>query len=219
LATLVAFAALYLIVEKKALTSGLPLLLASIYFRTDFVVLAGPVFFLCWIERRTTFWQTAVLCALAVGSVFTINYCAGDYGIKMLYYRNFIGTPTAPGEMTVLFSFRDYISGVGSGVRLAASGFAFPFLLLGLAGVLRAPKSSGLFLVTVAYTVLHFAVLPNWQERWFVVFYLSMGVVATMALGRQSHVLSHDARFRHVLWLWGAEENYAKSSLDLVRGA
>ena len=219
LATLVAFAALYLTFEKKTLTAGLSLLLASIYFRTDFVVLAGPVLMLCWMQRRTTFWQTAVLCALAVGSVFTINYCAGDYGIKMLYYRNFIGTPTAPGELTVLFSSRDYISGVGNGVRVAASGFFIPFLLLGLAGVLRAPRSTGLFLVALAYAVLHFAVLPNWQERWFVLFYLSMGVVANMALRHQTKVPSHGSGSRHVLWGCEAAENYNESSLDLVRSA
>lgn len=190
LATLVAFGALYLILENKPLTLGFSVLLASIYFRTDFVVLAVPVLVLCWLQRRTMFWQAAVLGAMAVGSVFAINYCAGDYGIKMLYYRNFVGTPAAPGEMTVLFSFRDYISGLESGIRLAAGSFFLPFLLLGLAGGFRAPRSKELFLVVVSYSVLHFLILPNWQERWFAVFYLSMGVVATIASGRLTSVLS-----------------------------
>jgi hypothetical protein len=30
---------------------------------------------------------------------------------------------------------------------------------------------------------LHFIVLPNWQERWFGVFYLAMGVCAASAVG------------------------------------
>ena len=40
--------------------------------------------------------------------------------------------------------------------------------------------------VTLAYVLLHFLVLPNWQHRWFGVFYLSMGLSAAMALKEES---------------------------------
>jgi len=39
--------------------------------------------------------------------------------------------------------------------------------------------------VALAYVLLHFVALPNWQERWFGVFYLSMAVAAAEAL--QAH--------------------------------
>ena len=222
-ATLVAFAALYLILENKPLVLGLSGLLAAIYFRTDFVVLALPALALCWLKRRITLWQATVLGVLAVVSTLLINYCAGDYGIRMLYYRNFVGTPSAPGEMTALFSLRDYISGLESGVRLAAGSFFIPFLLLGLAGALRATRARGLFLVAVAYSVMHFAVLPNWQERWFAMFYLSMGVVAAMSLGRSSDLLSfpRDAKPTDA-GNWKplrAEEAYTESASEVVAGA
>ena len=65
LATMVAFLSLYLIFEKELLTSGLVVLLASIFFRTDNVVLAGPVILACWLERRIDFAKASVLAALA----------------------------------------------------------------------------------------------------------------------------------------------------------
>jgi hypothetical protein len=220
LATLVAFASVYLVLENKPLTLGFSVLLASVYFRTDFVVLVGPVLVLCWLQRRITFWQTVVLSAMAVGSVFLINYCAGDYGIKMLYYRNFVGTPAAPAEMTALFSFHDYISGVRSGITLAAGSFFLPFLLLGLTGLFRAPRSKEIFAVAISYAALHFMVLPNWEERWFAIFYLSMGVVATGRLGRQGQVLSRDPAVLNVRdWpLLEAHDIYAESASGLAPG-
>ncbi len=182
LATLIALGALYLIFEKRRIVPGMALLLASIYFRTDFVVLAGPTILACWLERRIDFWKAGALALVAVASVLCINHFAGDYGIEMLYYRNFIGVPIAPGEMTVRFSVRDYLAAFRSGATLAANSFLLPFLLLGTVGVVS-KRMRVLFLVALAYVVLHFLVLPNWQERWFGLFYLSMGVCAATAAG------------------------------------
>src|SRR5579863_460762 len=136
LASLAAFAALYLIFETKSLLAGLIVLLACLYIRTDFVVLAGPVLFVCWLERKLKFWQASVLAAVALGSVLSINHFAGDYGIQMLYYRNFIGTPMAPGEMVAHFSVHDYLSAFRSSLTSVAAGFFFPFLLAGVSGLL-----------------------------------------------------------------------------------
>ena len=181
--SLIVFTSLFLIFEKRRLTSGLALLLASIFFRTDFVVLAGPVLLVCWLERRIDFWKASVLALIAVGSVLAINHFAGDYGMKMLYYRNFIGVPVAPAEMTVQFSFHDYLSAFRSGITLAANSFFIPFFLLGLVGVIR-KELRALFGVTLAYVLLHFVVLPNWQERWVALFYLVCGICAATTVRR-----------------------------------
>jgi len=182
-ASLIAFASLFLIFERRRLATGLALLLVSIFFRTDFVVLAGPVILVCWLERRIDFWKASVLAMIAVGSVLAINHFAGDYGIKMLYYRNFIGVPVAPAEMTVQFSFHDYLSAFRSGITLAANSFFIPFLLLGVVGLV-AKELRALFAVTLSYVVLHFLVLPNWQERWVALFYIVCGICAATAVGR-----------------------------------
>jgi len=182
LSTLVAFAALFLIFEKRRLAAGLVLLLASIFFRTDFIVLAGPVLLACWWEKRLALLQAGVLLVLALASVLVINHFAGDYGIKMLYYRNFVGVPTTPGEMNIRFSFRDYLSAFRSGITLAVNSFFVPFLLLGIIGLVSA-RLRTLFGVTLGYVVLHFLVLPNWQERWVAVFYLCCGICAAATVG------------------------------------
>jgi len=184
LATLVAFSGLYLIFERQSLCAGLALLLASLYFRTDFVVLAGPVLLAMWWERKINFWQVGVLSTLAVASVLAINHFAGDYGISMLYYRNFVGTPVAPGEMTINFSLGDYLRFFRSGLTLAAESYLIPFLLLGTIGLLLRSRLRVVAAVTMAYVALHFVVLPNWDERWFAVFYISMVLCAATAMPR-----------------------------------
>jgi hypothetical protein len=182
LATLIAFAALYLIFEKKRFASGVALLLASIFFRTDFVVLAGPTILACWWERRLELWKAGVLAVVAVASVLCINHFAEDYGIRMLYYRAFVNTPIAPGEMVARFSFRDYVSAFRAGITLVANSFFLPFLLLGTIGAISG-RIRVLFAVAVAYVCLHFVILPSWEERYFGLFYLSMGVCAAAAAG------------------------------------
>jgi hypothetical protein len=183
LATLVAFAALFLIFEKRLLAPGLVLLLASIFFRTDFIVLAGPILLVCWWEKRIDLWKASALTLLALGSVLAINHFAGDYGIKMLYYRNFVRVPVAPAEMTILFSFHDYLSAFRSGITLTVNSFFLPFLLLGVIGV-ASTRMRALFGVTLAYVLLHFVILPNWQERWVAVFYLCCGICAATTVSK-----------------------------------
>jgi hypothetical protein len=186
LASLVAFGSLYLIFETKLLTPGFVLLLASVYFRTDFVVLAVPTIVVCCFQRRIDWWQASVLGSLAVVSALCINHYAGDYGFRMLYYRNFVGTPIMPAEMEVHFSFGDYLGALMTGTNLVFDSFFFPFMLLGAIG-LAAKRTRALFIVALAYVILHFIVLPNWQERWFGLFYLSMGVSAMAATRARFH--------------------------------
>ncbi len=167
---------------------GLVTLLASLYFRTDFVVLSAPVFLALWMAKKIELYQAIVLSLLAVGSVLTINYFAGDYGIKMLYYRNFIGAPSAPGEMAIAFSARDYFKAFRSGLTSAAEGFLIPFVLLGILGWIYSSRLRIVAVVATVYMLLHFLLLPNWVERWFGVFYLAMVLCAGATAGTGSSV-------------------------------
>jgi len=100
----------------------------------------------------------------------------------MLYYRAFIGAPVAPAEIAAQFSFRDYLSAFRTGITLIANSFFLPFLLLGAIGAISR-QVRVLFAVAVAYAGLHFLILPSWEERYYAVFYLSMGVCAGVAAG------------------------------------
>ena len=141
-AGLIAFASLFLIFERRRLASGLTLRLASIFFRTDFVVLAGPTL-LCWLERRIELWKASVLALVALGSVLVINHFAGDYG-----------------------------SAFRSGITR------------GLVGVIE-KELRALFAAMLAYVILHFVVMPNWQERWVALFYLACGICAATLVKHQ----------------------------------
>jgi cell division protein FtsX len=65
-----------------------------------------------------------------------------------------------------------------SGITLAAAKFFIRFMLLGTIGLVLSSKLWLVVVVATAYVVLHFVVLPNWDERWFGVFYLAMSLCA-----------------------------------------
>jgi hypothetical protein len=182
LATLVAFCGLYLIFERERFAVGVGLLAVSLWIRTDNIVLLAPVLLVLWLQGRMEFWKAAVLGVVAVASVLAINHFAGDYGIKMLYYRNFVTVPVAPAEMTVQFSLRQYVSAFATGIRAMLASYTTVFVLLGIAGWWLSQRVRPLILVTSVSVALHYFVLPNWQERWFGVFYLAMGIALVAAL-------------------------------------
>ena len=176
--TLVAISALYLLFETKHELAGLTLLLASVFVRTDNVVLAAIVLVALWLRKRLAFWQMTVLGCLAAGSVLFINRMAGDYGIAMLYYRNFIATPTAPAEMVVHLTASEYVSAFRANITVMFQGWLMPFLLVAAVGVARQSNLTYLALIAVLYISIHFLILPNWEERWYVVAYLSLALSA-----------------------------------------
>jgi hypothetical protein len=215
LATLVAFTALYLLFETPAITAGLVVLLASIYFRTDFVALAGPALVVSWRRGKIQPWHGVALSALAVGSVLAINHFAGDYGIAMLYFRNFVGTPIAPGEMIVHLSFREYLSAFRSGITQFASSYGLPFALPGIAAFWVSSRARQLLAVSAGYLALHFLLLPNWQERWFGVFYLSLGVTASILIWQKGSSISgtdQGTTTMHAVRFGGAQNEEAVAS-------
>ncbi len=182
LGSLIAFGALYLIFERKRLAPGVVLLLASIFFRTDFVVLAAPTILACCWVKRIDVLKSGILSLIAVASVLFINHFAGDYGIRMLYYRAFVTTPIAPAEMVPQFSIGDYFHALRAGITLVANSFFVPFLLVGTIGAFSG-RVRILFAVAVTYVALHFLILPSWEERYYAVFYLSMGICAAAGAG------------------------------------
>ena len=193
-ATVIALSAIYVIFETERILIGTTLLLASIYFRTDFVVLAGPVLLMMWLGRKGELWKAGFLAGMAICSVLVINHFAGDYGIKMLYYRNFVGAPSAPGEMVVQFSVQDYLFAFRAGITRVLNSFFVPFLLLGVVGASLGSKLRTVAVVTFAYVGLHFVILPNWDERWFGVFYFATVLcAATVSNGKKRPFESGDA--------------------------
>jgi hypothetical protein len=103
----------------------------------------------------------------------------------MLYYRNFVGVPLAPADMSVQFSMRQYMSAFAAGIRAMLASYTTLFLFLGILGWWLSRKARPVILVATVSVALHFLILPNWQERWFGVFYLTMGIALVAAVGER----------------------------------
>ena len=176
LSVLLGMLSLYLILEREKLGGGLAILMAAIWFRTDNIALVVPVLCVLCLQKRIALWMAGVLAIVAVASVLVINRAAGDHGIAMLYYRNFIGIPKTPNEVIVHFSFAQYAHFFLSGFKHMFVSFVPLFILLGLIGLNR--RTAALLGIVTAYSVLHYLILPNWVDRFFGIFYLVTAMTA-----------------------------------------
>jgi len=184
LSCLVCLAALYLIFERNSMFLGLTLLLVSIYVRTDNVLLAVGVLAYCaFITGQLEKMKVAVLGAVAVASVAAINHFAGDYGIRLLYYRSFVAVPLAPGELVAQFGLPEYVQAFRTAIAETVNS-SFPlFLLMGLIGFFsrRNRVTQAIAVVTAFYTCAHFFLFPSGQERFWGPFYLACGMTMVIA--------------------------------------
>jgi hypothetical protein len=186
LSCLVSLAALYLILERQSMFWGLTLLLVSVYVRTDNVLLAIAVLGYCSLfAKQLEMTKAAVLGAVAVVSVIVINHFAGDYGIRLLYYRSFVAIPLAPGELVPQFGPADYVRAFRTAVSETMNGYFPLFMLMGLVGVVfrRSPVTRAIAIVTTFYVATHFLLFPSGQERFWGPFYIGAAVVMTIAAG------------------------------------
>jgi len=189
LSVLIATIVLYLLFERDQTAVGITLLLASIFARTDNVALAMPVLAVLWLTKRISFLQASILGVIAVSSVLFISRMAGDFGLQMLYYRNFVAIPVAPGEVVVHFSLAQYLRAFRAGLAAMLQGWLVPFLLLASIGLFRGSRLRVLSGIAVVYVALHFLILPNWMERWFVVAYIPMALSAVCVAGNHYEML------------------------------
>jgi hypothetical protein len=174
-AMLCALFGLYLLFVRHATRWGLLVIMLSLFLRTDNIVWIAPVLAVLWWTGELKLTQAFVLGATAVLCVLSINHFAGDYGLGMLYYRNFIGTPLAPAEMTLHVTRAEYLSAFRSGISAALSSYLPAVLILGVLGFRRAPH---LVVIGLSGALLHFLVLPNYQERWFLLGYILLTIPA-----------------------------------------
>jgi hypothetical protein len=193
LSCMIVLLALYLILERDLPVAGVAILMVSVYIRTDNVLLVLTMLaYLSILNDTVEKTKAAVLAVVAVGSVFLINHFAGDYGARLLYYRAFISTPMAPGEIVPRFGFHDYLVALRAGAAAGVHGQFIAFSLMGLAGFLRRPTRAitGLTAGALVFSAGRFLVFPLTDERYFGLFFLAMGIslASTLGLTRGSRV-------------------------------
>jgi len=186
LSVLLGLSSLFVIFELDRVAIGIGLLSVAIWVRTDNVVLIVPVLAVLCFQRRLQLWVGAVFAVISVAAVLVINHAAGDYGIRMLYYRNFLGTPLAPGEMIAHFTGRQYLYFFLSGFKAMLNSFVPVFLILSTVGLNR--RTAPLLGVVTAYVMLHYVILPNWIDRWMGVFYVVTCMVAAMNIKQRQAI-------------------------------
>jgi hypothetical protein len=170
LSVLLGMYSLFLIFECDRLALGTALITVAIWFRTDNIALLSPVLVILWHQGRIALWKAIALGTIGVLSILVINRAAGDYGIQMLYYRNFLGTPLAPAEMVAKFAAAEYLSAFLAGFKTMLTNFVPAFILLGLIGFNK--KTAPLLAIAATYAAVHYLILPNWIDRWMGVAYL-----------------------------------------------
>ena len=184
LGCLFVLAALYLVFERNSLFWGLTLLLASIYVRTDNVIMAVAVVgYVAFLTRELDKIKAAVLAAVAIASVFLINHFSGDYGIRLLYYRSFVEIPLAPGELVVHFGLSDYLHAFRKAISETMNSYFPLFVLMGVAGFCarKTRVSQAIGVVTAFYVATHFLLFPSGQERFWGPFYVGSATIMAIA--------------------------------------
>jgi hypothetical protein len=197
LATLVAAVAFYLILERNSYFWGSALLVLNVWIRTDALVLAGLVFAVLLFSRKLDIVEFAALSLLALGSYFTINHFAGNYGWSVLFYNSFLGGVIAPGEMIIHISRSAYLHQVvrGAFVWLISGSFALYLLLGGLAISLNRSSMYSLMCGAVlAARVLSYLLYPNGDERYTAVLFVLIPVSLLVGLGSRTSGRSENSQ-------------------------
>lgn len=195
LATLIAAVGLYLILERNLPFWGCSLLVLDVWVRTDALVLAGIILFALLLRGRLDFAQFASLCVLSLGSYFTINHFAGNYGWPALFYNSFQGGLTTPGETLIHFSRSAYIHQVvrGAYLWLISGSFALYLLLGSLAIWLhRSSLYSDMVAAVLATRAVSYALYPNGDQRYTAVLFVIIPVALVIAV-RQSTLRNSQA--------------------------
>lgn len=185
LSSLVVLLGMYLLFEKRKLLPGTILLLASVFIRTDNALLVLVVLaFMYAAGFGLKVVDGIVLSVVAAASVVLINHFAGDYGWRVLYYRAFVGVPTAVGEIAPSFGVRDYLTALRAGLSGAVHEQYIPFFLMGVVSLLRRPPMAILVFVAVTtfYTMARIIIFPDPEMRYFGPFFVAMGVALASSL-------------------------------------
>ena len=202
LATLVAAVAFYLILERKSYFWGSALLLLDVWVRTDALVLAGIVFAVLLITRKLDIMQFAALSLLALGSYFTINHFAGNYGWPALFYNSFLGGLTAPGETVIHFSWSAYVHQWvrGAFLWLISGSFALYLLLGGLAISLnRSSMYSFMCAAVLAARALSYLLYPNGDQRYTAVLFVLIPVFLVIEIRSKTSAQAENSQWRRTV--------------------
>jgi hypothetical protein len=181
---LVLLGAFLLIFGFDRISPGVTLLLASIWIRSDNSILALLVLAYLAFRGVIPVWMSAVLAAIAVATPVAISHYGGSYGWKALYSHTFKYLEMAPGEFVPTFTVSDYLHAFRNGLRTMIDGSLTVYLVLGAIGFKMVPEMRVPLLLCVAASAAHFVIFPNFEFRYYALFYVLVAISACTAFSR-----------------------------------
>ena len=179
--------AFYLFVARHKPYAALGVFLASVLVRSDnmflCVLFAG---LLLWRQRQASArrWLLPAAAALAAFSwVVLWHHAVGNYGWRLTMYHSFIAPLTLPAEgvpaMSTAQLAKMWVGGLAS---LRYSSLSLALLLCACAWALRPREASrrdgrDAVLVLLAALLVHVAIFPNLEDRFFVAHYVVIALV------------------------------------------
>jgi hypothetical protein len=164
------------------------LLMVALWVRPESSILV--IFVLCYLawKRKLPAWMAAIFVGIAVLTPPVINYFGGSYGWKALYSHTFKFIEMEPGQFTPAFTLHDYIGALWLGIRNVMESSALIFAVLFAVGYKYQPRMRPLLALCAAYSVIRFFIFPNYEFRYFSIFYLviAMAVCASLAQSREN---------------------------------
>lgn len=170
---------------RQRIFPGVLLLLASIWARTDNILIV--LLILAWLAwtSKLSLSQSAILGAVAAASVLVIDHFSGNYGLRVLFRYSFIAGKY-PAEIVPHVSWREYFAALGRGLQEIGGQELALWTLIGAAAWRWLPKSfvSRQLLVPVAVAaVARFLLFPTPEDRYFAWAYLIVGACFIEAIG------------------------------------
>src|SRR5258708_709434 len=179
LSALLVIAALWLL-DRQRDFFALAFLFVSLGVRTDNVLLLFAV--LAWLvwEKRLSYPVLALMAALALGTVLSIDYWVGAYGWVVLFRFSFVGG-RYPAQIPHTLAVREYLSAFARGALAVADRVAI-WLLLAIVAWKRCPNS--LLILVGAAATAHFLLFPSPEDRYLIWAYVATGIVFILSFER-----------------------------------
>lgn len=183
LSSLLVLSSMWALVRQRLLP-GFLLLLASIWMRTDNILLVLLV--LVWFAAtgKMSLTHSAVLALLAVASVAFINHFSGNYGWSVLFRYSFIGG-RYPADIAPLVTWREYFSTLARGLGQVGGQELALWTLIGVAAWRWLPQSfrpRQLLIPVACAAIARFLLFPTPEDRYFSWAYLIVGALFIEAI-------------------------------------
>jgi hypothetical protein len=183
LSVLFLLAALFSLSQSKPAV-GIALLMASIWVRPDNAILVILILAYMSFKGELRVWMGGLLTLIALATPVLINYFGGSAGWQALYLHTFY-IERAPGEFDkAVFTGRDYIVALRSGVREVFNSTAIPYCLLGLLGYILVPGMRIWIGLCTVFAILRFLIYPNYEPRYYGIVFLVIGVSVCVMVKR-----------------------------------